>query len=217
MRGLACWLLVLAPLTSLGDVPESIIGTWRLDLPRTVEQLIDQHPRPSAEAPATDSTRAADGSSVVLAPAYQDHATELADPSNTTMTITEATISTTSRDMATVTVPYRVIGGNSRLVMIETQDDAGNESVVNIRLVEDGLAIESTNCREKPEQCRREREQRMRQHSKQDPFTSPQSDSVLQSDGNTVVAGSLAEPELDPAHAHPLQPAWVYFKRVDEK
>lgn len=136
---------------------------------------------------------------------------ELVEKSNvqSTITITEKTISSSGADITLMTRPYTVIAGNSRLVVVEFTDDDGYESVTNIRLVEGGIAIETTNCQEKPEQCQRERRRAMEQLDKR------------QQSISSVRIASSDEPKIEgltsstPADSM-SQPKWVYFKKLDD-
>ena len=211
MKGIVVGLmLILTPSTVFGEVPESIIGTWHFDLVRTMSEHID---RVAQARPDMISLEYAAAQKVAMA--------ELAKQSKpqVTMTFTKDTVTSTNLDSRPIKMRYSVIGGNSRLIIAQTIDDEGYGSVVNIRLVENGIAIEPTNCREQPEQCERERRRAMEHFSKThgDDPTAVQGDSSV-----TFLAANSDEPTLDgletsPPHDDISQPRWIYFKRADEE
>ncbi len=159
MRAFAiCVLLILIPLeTTLGETPESIIGTWQFDSVRTISEHFDRVAKARSDVIDHDQVEAMKAGLAVRA--------EEADP-QVSMTITEDTITSTNPNSGTTSAPYTVIGGNSRLFVIESTDDEGYAWVINIRLVEGGIAIETTDPETRPEQWERERRRAMEQITK---------------------------------------------------
>ena len=199
-----CLLLILATEAVLGEVPESILGTWHFDAVRTISEHIDRvaRSRPDVITTETAARQTAELTQLVDQPGPQ-----------ATITFTEHKIISNAGDDRTL-VPYRVIGGNSRLGIVESTDKEGYTSVVNIRLIEGGIAIETTNCQEQPEQCQRERRRAMEQlkerqqgevatTSSSKPFT------AIGSDQRQVVGPGSSLPRDDLS-----QPKWMYFKQA---
>jgi len=141
-------LLILSSTTAWGEVPESILGAWKVDMVRTMNEHIDRIAQTYPDLGHVKDYEAARADLVKRAVEMN---------SQLIVTFSKNTITSASAKMEPVTAPYTVIGGNSRLVVIESTDDDGYETVVNIRLVEGGIAFETTNCRDKPEQCKYER------------------------------------------------------------
>ena len=205
-----CLLLILTPATTLGEAPESILGTWHFDLVRTMSENIDRVAQARPDVISVD-----------IAETQKAALSDLAEQSNhqATITVTKDTIISTSADAGSTTMSYTVIGGNSRLVIVESTDHEGYESVVNIRLVEGGIAIETTNCQENPEQCQRERRRAMEQLRKKHHVDSSTNTVVDGSPDAFIAIGSSDEPRLGRLSSSPprddlSQPRWVYFKQV---
>jgi hypothetical protein len=202
-----CLLLVLAPGSSVGEAPESILGTWHFDLVRTMTEHIDRvaQARPdliSAEAAALQKSQLPELAKQARAQA--------------TVTITEDTIISRTGDDR-IQSSYRVIGGNSALVMIESTDEEGYTSVTHVRLVDGGIAIETTNCQEQPEQCERERRRAVEQLS-----NAQRQSSVPTDEPGAIAAMGSAGPLVDGAgspqrHDGVSQPKWVYFKQAADE
>ncbi|HEX7037328.1 MAG TPA: hypothetical protein VF210_16270 [Pseudomonadales bacterium] len=100
MKRLSCFLLLLIPMAASGGSPESIIGTWRLNLPRSVAEHMQLGWQTPPDCWGTE-------------PASPDAA-------GVTLEITEDTLTWTSDDLGPVTSHTRVVGGNARLAIIET-------------------------------------------------------------------------------------------------
>lgn len=163
---------------------------------RTMSEHIDRVAQSRPEVASLESFQAQKSAAAISA--------EKSNPS-ITVTITKDTITSSSSNVEPATTPYTVIGGNSRLVVIESTDEEGYESVANIRLVEGGIAIETTNCQEQPEQCKRERQQAMEKlRKKQDENRST----------NTVISNEASYDGIvsTPPRNDLSQPRWVYFK-----
>jgi hypothetical protein len=94
-------------------------------------------------------------------------------------------------------IAYKVIGGNSRLVVLDaTSKDIGS-TVLNVRLVEGGIAIETLDCQSQPEVCDRKREQRT------------QAENAISTTTKVVSDGSEA---ASAKRTGPAQPQWIYFR-----
>ncbi len=183
------------------EAPESIIGTWHIDLGRTMTEHID---RVARARPDLLTVEAVESAKLSVAESSDQ-------PSPVTLTITEDEIVSQATGAAPTTIPYTMVGGNSRLVIVEFTDEEGYKSVSHIRLVEGGIAIEPTNCRAYPEVCERQRARAVVK---------------TQSESSTVEAGGLSIAEsgdLDEQRnadaegpsEHPSQPRWFYFKRAE--
>lgn len=124
-------LVLLIPSIALSDVPQSIIGTWQFHGVRLPCMEADpEHPN----CPPVQELCAA--------------ASNL--PANLELTFTESTVGTAGKK-----IPYRMLGGNSALVIVESITDTGQAFITNVRLVEGGIAIQSLDCRVHREQCER--------------------------------------------------------------
>lgn len=141
----------------LGETPESIVGTWQFDSVRTISEHVDRVAKARSDVIDHDQVEAMKAGLAARA--------EAADR-QVSMTITEDTIMSTNPNSGTTSAPYTVIGGNSRLFVIESTDDEGYAWVMNIRLVEGGIAIETTDPETRPEQWERERRRAMEQMTK---------------------------------------------------
>jgi len=199
--------LFLASGASYGEVPESIVGVWRFDMVRTMSEHIDRLAKLRADVvtPEVAETQKA---------ALQGLPSQIDFLPN--MTITENTI--TNETAPGFNATYRVIGGNSRLVIIDGKNDAGFAWVGHIRLVEGGIALETTDCETYPEQCAYGRRRAITQNG-------------VVADANTIAAvtdGGEASTELyisggtqvdGPSSTEifhpPSQPKWLYFTRAE--
>ena len=192
-------LLSMISATALGEVPESIVGTWRLDMTRTMNEYFDQIVQAQPESKSAQLPQEA---RTVLAEQAEEMNPEV------TFSITKDTMTVTQGNEEPINTPYTVIGGNSRLVIIESTDDNGYETVLNIRLVEGGIATETTNCREKPEQCKRERQRAAGQKEER---SDASSSTYTVNDYESDIDGDITSTHVDQVS----QPKWVYFKQVE--
>lgn len=177
-------LMLLIPIACFGDIPESIVGRWQFDSVRTMTEYMDQVFEANPEVATPEQ--------------IQEQKTGMAEHSaeadqQLTATITEDTISTTnSNSRETKTMSYKVVGGNTQLVVIDATLPDGNSFHINFRLVESGIAMETLDCHANPDVCKRERTR------------SRATDSL------TVVGSSESEPRR--TRPGPTQPQWIYFR-----
>jgi len=189
-------LLVLTSVPASGEIPDSIVGTWNLDMLRTMNEHLD---RMAQARPDVISSEIAQAQKSAMSKQTAQISTQVV------ITITKDSITTTNANAEPITTPYTVIGGNSRLVVVESKDPEGYESVVNIRLVEDGIAVETTNCREQPEQCKREQQRAVKQlKDKAD------KNSSTRVDYDSNLDGAISSPPVDEMS----QPKWVYLRKA---
>ena len=187
------------------EPPESIIGTWQVDLVRTMTEHLE---RMAASGRASvDPAHIASMQATFSRQAVQQQIRSAA------ITITEDAIISSDPNSGTTRIRYKVIGGNARLVVVESLDD-GFESVVNIRLVDTGIAIETTDCRTYPEECVRQQRRAIATVKKR----TDQPSMLAASPDGLVVASACSEGECagEPVqHQQPTdQPRWVYFTRI---
>ena len=196
-------LLALIAVNSLAQAPDSIIGVWHFDAVRTMTEALE---RRAEKEPERFTREMVDAQRVSIASLPTQAVPEV------TLTISETTISTKNRSMSATSYPYRVIGGNARLVIVEVTDEQGFQTITNVHLLEDGIAIGSTDCWQMPEQCARERRRALAQFKKQAgsgtrtaTIVDSEGDvSIVSGDDNAVIHGTTA-PEYQ-------QPRLVYFK-----
>ncbi len=183
------FLTLLTPIVCLAGVPESIVGKWQFDSVRTASGFIDQvqAANPGAATPAQIAEQKSEFAK------YGEQADR-----QLTATITSDTIRMVNKRGEPTFIAYKVIGGNSRLVILDaTSAEIGN-AVINIRLVEGGIAIETLDCQSQPDVCERMREQQRRR---------------AESTSNKTVAVVSAGPGAPSAERPgPTQPQWIYFR-----
>jgi hypothetical protein len=207
MKSILIAILFFASGECLAEVPDSIVGTWHFDTVRTMSNHIDQlaKARPDLLTPETASTQKA-----ALEGLHTQSGRQL------TLTITENTILNEAAPGFNAT--YRVIGGNSRLVIVDGKNDAGFTWVGHIRLVEGGIAFETIDCITYPEQCAygtKQAIEQMRQHTGAKEKKNDEGDVAveLRASGETSVIDGLVGAEDAQTYS---QPKWVYFKRAEK-
>ena len=67
--------------------------------------------------------------------------------------ITETTITTDTGNNKALDVPYRIIGGNSNLYIVEGTDVEGDQIVSSIELIPGGLRMQTMDCIQYPKKC----------------------------------------------------------------
>lgn len=146
--------LTLTQTTSAEVAPEAILGSWQFDSVRTMSEHIDSIARNRPDVVGLEQIESMKRSLAERAPQVDRQVI---------ITFTEDVMISINTTSGTTRFPYKIIGGNVGLVMIEFTDDYGYQSVVNIRLVEGGIAMETTDCRAQPQQCEREKRRAMNQ------------------------------------------------------
>lgn len=223
-----CFLSILTPATTLGAAPESILGTWQFDVVRTVREFLEQRPSSGSHpnSPATKSrpeivdleqiaqTEASIARNYAADSSEQHTRSSEAVNRQAIVVFTADTMTAINSESGTVSVPYKLIGGNVGLVVVQVTDDKGYESVLNIWLVESGIAVETTDCQTYPEQCVRERQRAKEIMKRKASQFADAIDPVL--DAHVVVAPPSQGQELG-GRAYSSQPRRVYFTRVPEK
>jgi len=142
-------LLALAS-TSLAETPHSIVGVWQFDSTRTMLEHIESIKAPENIDQAKFAEQIADTKNGI----------DLRAPevdSQVTLTITQDSITFLNESSGTNTFSYKIVGGNSTLVVIQLSDKSGYEGIGKIRLVSNGIALEQTDCDTYPRQCEYER------------------------------------------------------------
>jgi len=141
--GVAC---VCGATTSAAEAPESIVGTWRADMNRTMQEMLSEFAatqrRALAERQAPEGNGGfllGDMSSSKQAP--MPPPTPSADPT-ITVTITDETMTWETPNQPTKTFSYKVTGGNAALVHLELIDEEGKQTAGSVRLIEGGLAMD---------------------------------------------------------------------------
>lgn len=204
----ACWLLGVATSAAAGgQVPESLLGTWEIDLARTVNAHMKEVARARPElfgivergaaAPAIDTGQASRQPPVVV------------------VEITDDTIISRNRHTGSTEMRYRVIGGNSRLAILELTDGSGYQMVNQVRFVESGIAVRATDCLQHREWCEREMRRSAGPLSSQTAADGTGAD--LEAMASTVASAPTGEADADVAGAAspvPSQPRWIYFRAV---
>ncbi len=202
-------LLFVAVAASAAEIPDSIVGTWQFDLLRTVSEQVDRVARLHPDIINPD-----------MAKAQKSALSKSTDMPEThiLLTVSEDTITVEGTDSFLTTNSYTVIGGNSRLLVVESTDEDGYRSVLNIRLVDGGIAVETTDCRNNPEQCERDlqrtkeklRERYQGRSAENSPTDVDPAGAVLSAEGS-ILEGTLAAPDRDEV----TRLKWVYFKPAE--
>lgn len=175
------WLLtLLTPSFALAEIPQTIVGTWHMDVGRSPCLEDDpEHSKCSAAFTVPCQTDIGHGPHELI--------------------FTNSTISQGDN-----TAPYRVLGGNSALVIVESTDETGATFVTNIRLIDGGIAMQSLDCRAHREKCERSHKQAMQK------ITRRSSTVEIAQDNPSVLVDGLLPPEFN------TPPLWVYFRGAQD-
>ena len=182
------FLTLLIPIACFADVPESIIGKWQFDSVRTISESMDQV--------------IAANPGVVTSEEIEKQKAGLAKQSSridrqVTAIITSDTIRMVNETSGPTVLTYKVIGGNSRLVILDAKSEDVDSAVINIRLVEGGIAIETLDCQAQPEVCEHTREQQTHAVDTTNTAVTVVSEGSGAHSANRIV---------------PSQPQWIYFR-----
>ena len=110
--------LLLLPTTLLGETPTSIIGTWHLDLVKTIG--ISQ---PDDLATLLEQVKAA-----------------------VTIVFTEDSLTVNSANQPPMKGRYTIFGGSSTELDFEFINQLGQKYISKIRLIDGGIAVDSMDC-----------------------------------------------------------------------
>ena len=180
-------LILLIPIACFGDIPESIIGKWQFDSVRTFGEWFDQMRQANPAGHSADMMQKQN--------TWVANEAEVNDQQGI-LTITEDTISTLNNNSGeTKSMSYSVVGGNSRLVVIDAASPDGDNLHINILLVEGGIARETVICMSDPGTCQRE------------------------STNRQARASSLGEPQSQTSRTKQelSQPQWLYFRPFPDR
>lgn len=192
MRALAvCLFLILNPSTTLGESPKSIHGTWQFDVERTMTEYFDLVAKklPLGGDPQLIEQMKA---SISLNAENLNH--------QMMVTFTEDSFTSYSETGSVGPLPYKVIGGNAGLVVIQYTDERGYEFFNSIRLVDGGIALKTTDCQVYPEQCERKHQSRIEMKNEEYPSYNP---------------SIIRDPPQSTRPNTGNQPQWIYFTRVE--
>lgn len=186
--------LLLLPLSVVfaSEGPSSIVGVWQFDSARTMLEHIDSMPVPENLDPTTYAQKIATLKEGLASQAILSDA-------QVKLTITPETMTIDNISSGTNTLFYEIVGGNSRLVVLELSNGSGFEGMAKIRLVTTGIAMERTDCDTYPRQCERERKLAQENMNKQPKYTA-----------------TTAEISIETPRSRTATPKLIYFRPVAE-
>ena len=185
------FLTLLIPIACFADVPESIIGKWQFDSVRTIGESIDRMIVANPGVATSEQIEKQKADLVKQGPRVDRQLK---------VTITSDAIRMVHETSGPTVLTYKVIGGNSRLVILDAKSEDVDSAVINIRLVEGGIPIETLDCQVQPEVCERTREQ--------------QTHAVNTT--NTAVVGVSDGTGAPSARPGSNQPQWIYFRHFPD-
>ena len=184
------FLALANPTVCLAEIPESIVGKWEMDFVRTMSEFIDQALAANPGVATPEQIKEKKAELATRGPQADGQLTAI---------ITNDTIRMiTQQASGSELVTYKVIGGNSQLLILDATSEEVGSAVVNIRLVEGGIAIATLDCQTQPDVCERMRaQQRM---GAEDSINT-----AIDREGNEIRVEGTPQTAI-------TQPQWVYFK-----